>query len=121
WDPALADEVAELLACHDRAENFLRAGDLREAAAELEVTLPASSRLGGYTILGGLGTGGMGVVYVAEQERPRRTVALKLIRRGLGGRGMLRRFEHEAEVLGRLQHPGIAQIYEAGAAETGAG
>src|SRR5262249_50807972 len=46
----------------------------------------------------------------------RRTVALKLIRRERASAGVLRRFEHEAEVLGRLQHAGIAQIHEAGAA-----
>jgi tetratricopeptide (TPR) repeat protein/tRNA A-37 threonylcarbamoyl transferase component Bud32 len=60
------------------------------------------------------------VVYLAEQERPRRTVALKVIRPGFVSEGLLRRFEHEATVLARLQHPGIAQIYEAGTAE-GAG
>jgi WD40 repeat protein len=59
----------------------------------------------------------MGVVYVAEQDRPRRTVALKLIRQGAVNVAVLRRFDHEAEVLGRLHHPGIAQIYEAGATE----
>jgi serine/threonine protein kinase len=56
----------------------------------------------------------MGVVYEAEQESPRREVALKLIRGGLTGPESLRRFRFEAEVLGQLQHPGIARIFEAG-------
>jgi serine/threonine protein kinase len=68
-----------------------------------------------------LGEGGMGVVYLAEQDRPRRTVAIKLIRRGWSTPALLRRFEHEAELLGRLHHPGIAQIYEAGVAPTETG
>ncbi len=68
-----------------------------------------------------LGEGGMGVVYVARQARPDRQVALKVIRPGLASPQMLRRFEHEAEVLGRLLHPGIAQIYEAGMADAGYG
>ena len=63
----------------------------------------------------------MGTVYEAEQDNPRRTVALKVIRPGRASPELLRRFEREAQVLGRLQHPGIAQIYEAGAADTGFG
>ncbi len=61
-----------------------------------------------------LGQGGMGVVYLALQDKPAREVALKVVRPGYATERMLRRFELEAEVLGRLLHPGIAQIYEAG-------
>lgn len=79
------------------------------------------ARIGQYRILGVLGQGGMGIVYRAEQERPRRIVALKVIRPGIESSETLRRFEHESQVLACLQHPGIAQIYEAGTADTGAG
>jgi non-specific serine/threonine protein kinase/serine/threonine-protein kinase len=48
-------------------------------------------------------------------------VALKVIKPGLATKEVLRRFELESHALGRLQHPGIAQIYEAGTAETDAG
>ncbi|HZW08792.1 MAG TPA: protein kinase [Phycisphaerales bacterium] len=85
---------------------------------QVEATLPADRRLGSYRVLKFLGAGGMGVVYLAEQERPRRTVALKVIRGAMASRSLLRRFEHEAEILGRMHHAGIAQIYEAGVAET---
>jgi WD40 repeat protein len=61
----------------------------------------------------------MGVVYEAEQDDPRRAVALKVIRPGLVSPALLKRFAHEARLLGRLHHPGIAQIYEAGVAEDG--
>ncbi|MFH0979963.1 MAG: tetratricopeptide repeat protein [Planctomycetota bacterium] len=71
-------------------------------------------QIGRYRILRKLGEGGMGTVYEAEQDRPRRIVALKVIKPGFTSRDSLRRFEHESQVLGRLQHPGIAQIYEAG-------
>src|SRR5690606_13968641 len=74
------------------------------------------ARIGSYAILSVIGQGGMGVVYLAEQQSPRRTVALKVIRPGIASASALRRFEHEALILGRLQHPGIAQIFEAGAA-----
>ena len=83
--------------------------------------LAAGTRVGDYTLLEPLGRGGMGVVYVAEQANPRRTVALKLIRPDVGGPEILRRFEYEAQILGRLQHPGIAQIHEAGTADAGQG
>ena len=56
----------------------------------------------------------MGTVYEAEQDNPRRTVALKVIRPGLVSAEHLNRFSHEAQILGRLQHSGIAQVYEAG-------
>ncbi len=78
--------------------------------------LPAS--IGRYRILRLLGEGGMGAVYEAQQDFPHRTVALKVIRAGYASSEMLRRFENEAQALGRLQHPGIAQMYEAGTAET---
>ncbi|MBC7835401.1 MAG: protein kinase [Phycisphaerales bacterium] len=123
-DVGLRAEVASLLQHLDGSERFLDNAELRALTASFsaprptdDAVLPRNRRVGDYTILEVLGSGGMGVVYVAEQERPRRTVALKVIRRGLGSPSMLRRFEHEAEMLGRLQHPGIAQIFEAGAAE----
>jgi tetratricopeptide (TPR) repeat protein/predicted Ser/Thr protein kinase len=78
-------------------------------------------RIAGFEVGGVLGEGGMGTVYLAEQERPKRTVALKVVRAGRMTASMLRRFEHEAEILARLQHPGIAQIYQAGTFDEGDG
>ena len=63
----------------------------------------------------------MGAVYEAEQEQPRRTVALKVIKPGLASPELLRRFAQESQALARLQHPGIAQIYDAGTADAGSG
>jgi Flp pilus assembly protein TadD/predicted Ser/Thr protein kinase len=88
---------------------------------EPEAAYPIPSAIGHYRIIRLLGQGGMGAVYEAEQESPRRKVALKVIRPGLADPTLLRRFEQEAEALGRLQHPGIAQIYEAGTADSGFG
>ena len=88
----------------------------------LPVDHPSShSCIGRYRIIRLLGEGGMGAVYEAEQDQPRRRVALKLIRGALASAELLRRFEQESQALGRLHHPGIAQIYEAGSAEAGFG
>ena len=89
--------------------------------AERAAGIPRPERIGRYRILRELGRGGMGVVYEAEQESPRRTVALKVVTAGILSREALVRFELEAEVLGRLQHPGIAQIYEAGRPDASSG
>ncbi len=78
-------------------------------------------RIGPYRLLEILGEGGMGRVYRAEQDRPRRAVALKVVRPERTTREALRRFEHEYYLLGKMHHPGIAQIYEAGSIETPAG
>ena len=84
---------------------------------------PASHppQIGRYRLLRVIGEGGMGTVYEAEQEKPRRLVALKVIRPGLVTPQRLRRFEQESQLLGWLQHPGIAQVYEAGTADAGHG
>jgi tetratricopeptide (TPR) repeat protein len=76
---------------------------------------------GRYRVLRLVGEGSMGAVYEAEQEHPRRTVALKVIKPGLASPELVRRFEQECQALGRLQHPGIAQIYDAGSADVGYG
>ncbi len=70
--------------------------------------------IGGFRIERVLASGGMGTVYLAQQDHPRRAVALKLMRPGLLSRQALRRFECESEILARLRHPNIAQVYAAG-------
>lgn len=79
-----------------------------------------AKRIGRYTIRRLIGEGGMGAVYEAEQDNPRRIVALKVMRDGVGAGQSARRFEYEAQLLARLRHPGIAQIYEAGTHQAGA-
>ncbi|MDP6987120.1 MAG: serine/threonine-protein kinase [Phycisphaerales bacterium] len=78
-------------------------------------------KIGPCTLRRVIGRGGMGTVYEALQENPRRAVAVKMMRRGITSKKALRRFEFEAQVLGRLKHPGIAAVYEAGAHDDGEG
>jgi tetratricopeptide (TPR) repeat protein len=68
-----------------------------------------------------IASGGMGTVYEAIQEQPRRTVAVKLMKRGVVSADSLRRFEFESQLLARLKHPGIAEVYEAGTHDDGHG
>ena len=105
-----------LLADVEKSEQFfvVPAGALATSRGEgLEGSL-TGMRIGAYTLGPPLATGGMGTVYEARQDDPGRRVALKLSRLGLASPVVLRRFQVEAEILARLRHPGIAQVYEAG-------
>ncbi len=87
---------------------------IADAAAE-DVALPAT--IGQYRILGLLGEGGMGRVYLAQQTEPVRTVALKVVRALTGS--ARERLLREIDVLAQLEHPHIARLYAAGEAEIG--
>lgn len=77
-------------------------------------------RIGSYLLLEKLGKGGMGSVYLAEQERPvRRLVALKVLEAGADSRQMIARFEVERESLALMDHPNIAKVLDAGTTESG--
>lgn len=124
-NPDLLGEVRRLLDHHED-DNAPLATPVIPEELRLDMfpsltTPPVPESIGGHRVKGLLGVGGMGVVYLAEQDRPRREVAIKVIRPGIAGRGLLRRFEFEAAALARLQHPGIAQVYEVGAFNDGTG
>ena len=128
-DGELMREVQSLLEHADGEDTFLEGSAMQvaaEAIAATAVEAPVIERaipdaIGPYRVLRLLGEGGMGAVYQAEQEHPRRMVALKVIKPGFATAENLRRFQYESQALGRLQHPGIAQIYEAGTADAGLG
>jgi hypothetical protein len=73
--------------------------------------------IGGYLVQRVLGSGGMATVYAALQRQPRRTVAIKVLRGAQGSAAAARRFKQEIEILGRLRHPFVAQVYGAGVHE----
>lgn len=118
----VADAVQSLVEAHDAAGDFMEA----PAAADIEDTIQVEETLSvldqrlpeipGFKLLELIGAGGMGAVYLAEQLSPHRRVAVKLVRADIVHASALRRFEIEAELLGRLQHPNIARIYATGRA-----
>ncbi|MBX3352939.1 MAG: serine/threonine protein kinase [Phycisphaeraceae bacterium] len=117
-DDSLRSEVAALLREDDATRGVLDraivgAPDL-DALERGVAEAPMPERVGRYRLLRCLGRGGMGTVYEAEQDEPRRRVALKVLRPGAISEGTLRRFRYEIEALGRLTDPGIARIFDAG-------
>jgi len=108
-DEALRAELESLLPDAATEERFL----VTPAPEWFRVPEPGGT-LGGYRLVRVIGEGGMGRVYEATQERPERTVALKVLRPGHVAPETRRRFAWEVEALGRLDHPAIARIYEAG-------
>ncbi len=128
WCPDDA-EVREAVRAMFDAERS--GGDTLGVESETPTVLPAvpdtgeaettevPERIGRYRVTGVLGRGGMGVVYEAQQDLPNRTVALKMMRRGLATAEALRRFQLEAESLARIDHPGVARVYEVGSATVG--
>src|SRR6056297_1614626 len=78
---------------------------------------PLPERIGPYPVLSILARGGSSTIYVAEQEFPRRRIALKLLDAALSIPRNRTRFQLEVQLLGSLPHPGIVQVFDAGVAE----
>lgn len=83
-------------------------------AMETLGTLSHDATVGRYRIRRRIASGGMGSVYEAEQDKPKRRVALKMVNAHRMSPTLIERLQRESEILGRLQHPGIAQVYDAG-------
>ena len=120
-----ADAYASIILAEEDDEDPAAPGDFgpsgkRATNAEALSFVALGQTIGAYRIVGQLGEGGMGIVYEAEQENPRRRVALKIVRGGpFVDEVRLRLFRREVQALARLKHPGIAAIYEAGRTEHG--
>ncbi len=114
----------------DRLKQLLMVGD--EAVPESYGKAPVATtafdslverpgaQLGHYKLLSILGEGGMGVVYLAQQERPvKRQVALKVIKPGMDSKRVLARFEAEQQALALMEHPHVARVHDAGLSPSG--
>src|SRR5262245_50562506 len=118
-DAAVRRGVEELLAAHERSGSFMP----EPASPTTDDDPPGErpgDRVGPYKLLQRIGEGGMGVVFMAEQEQPvRRTVALKIIRAGMDSKAVLARFEAERQALALMDHPNIAKVLDAGTTNGG--
>jgi serine/threonine protein kinase len=125
-DDELLTEVTNLLAEYDRQSPMLEPGRhaglvrgwVETQASPIEPDQLPPFEIPGFRLLAVLGEGAQGAVYEAEQESPRRTVALKLLRPHLGASNVRHRFEREAQTLARLSHPGIAVVHGSGVVAT---
>jgi eukaryotic-like serine/threonine-protein kinase len=121
-DPLLRQRVVELLAHHFEQNSFMQNPAVEVATVLIPVPTAEGpgSRIGRYKLLQLIGEGGMGVVYMAEQEEPvHRRVALKIIRLGLDTKHVVARFEAERQALALMDHPNFARVLDGGATETG--
>ena len=109
-DVSVLREAEALLESHETAGTFL------EQAAQVDPadfeTLPPGTRVGNYVLIDELGRGGMGVVYLAEDQRLGRRVALKALPASVAGNPELRqRLRREARAAATISHPGVAVVY----------
>lgn len=121
-DRELRQEIETLLQSHSRSGDYLEnnphlSAVILAAAPQAMIGHIIDNR---YRIRSVIGVGGMGVVYLSEQEWPiRRTVALKLIKSGIDTASVIARFDVERQAMAQLDHPNIARIYDAGATKDG--
>lgn len=111
-DSRLSRRTTEMLSLLDVSEQFLDRPAMDRARGALDAVIP--EQIGNYRVVRRLGSGGMATVYEAIQADPERRVALKLPRYGWLDSSAIHRFRYETQLLARLQHPNIAQVYEGG-------
>jgi serine/threonine protein kinase/Tfp pilus assembly protein PilF len=119
-NPALRAAVEALLRANVGASDFLERPTPAPAAtvAEEPVTEGPGTSIGPYKLMEQIGEGGMGLVFVAEQQEPiRRKVALKVIKPGMDTRQVIARFEAERQALALMDHPNIAKVLDGGATD----
>jgi serine/threonine protein kinase len=121
-DADLRQRIEGMLAADAAAGEFFKTA---VAPSSTDATQSASiekagDRIGRYKLLQQIGEGGMGLVYMAEQDQPvRRSVALKVIKLGMDTRQVVARFEAERQALAMMNHPHIAKVFDAGATDSG--
>src|SRR6516164_5481601 len=119
-DPALLANVQELLAAQEKDDGFLDRPPPNATVDEQPVTERPGTVIGPYKLKEKIGEGGMGLVFVAEQQEPvRRKVALKIIKPGMDSKQVIARFEAERQALAMMDHQNIAKVFDAGTTESG--
>ena len=112
--PELEAHLAQCPQCRALADQY-RTGISAVSAGCMSAAVPLPDKIGSYVITGLLGEGGQALVYKAEQQTPRRAVALKVRKGGrCVGEHDVRHFQREIQTLAALSHPAIATIHEGG-------
>jgi hypothetical protein len=107
-----------LLKAHEQAGDFLNSPAAASPTLDLSAAEGPGTIIGPYKLLERIGEGGMGLVYMAEQQQPmRRLVALKIIKPGMDSRQVIARFEAERQALALMDHVNIAKVLDAGTIE----
>ncbi len=102
------------------ADSAVAADLVARSIAARPIVEAAGTRIGHYTLVQSIGEGGMGVVFMAEQEKPiHRKVALKVLKPGMDTALVIARFEAERQALALMDHNNIARVLDAGATESG--
>src|SRR5580698_1833543 len=122
-DDALRQRLKDLLAANDELGDFLEK-PLHKMSEKPRLAVLIGEKpgdlIGRYKLLEQIGEGGCGVVFMAEQQEPvRRQVALKVVKPGMDTQNVIARFEAERQALALMDHPNIAQVFDAGATESG--
>jgi serine/threonine protein kinase/tetratricopeptide (TPR) repeat protein len=120
-DAALRSEVEDLLGHHEQLGSFLQSpADQPMLAVDEPIRERPGTIIGPYKLMEQIGEGGMGLVFVAEQQHPvRRRVALKVIKPGMDTRQVIARFEAERQALALMDHPNIAKVHDGGETASG--
>src|SRR5262249_45673944 len=121
-DAELKRRVEELIENHRRAGSFLEspARNPIVTVEEQPIREHPGTIIGPYKLMEQIGEGGMGLIFVAEQQQPvRRKVALKVIKPGMDTKEVIARFEAERQALALMDHPHIARVLDAGATASG--
>jgi len=112
--------VRALLKAYEESASFLESSPAGLATLDEVIRERQGTIIGPYKLMEQIGEGGMGLVFVAEQQHPvRRKVAIKLIKPGMDSRELIARFEAERQALALMDHPNIARVFDAGATEAG--
>jgi serine/threonine protein kinase len=119
-DAGLRAEIDALLRAHNKPRVVLDTPDHYSPPIDQPMKECPGTVIGAYKLLQQIGEGGMGVVFMAEQNRPvQRNVALKIIKQGMDTQQVIARFEAERQALAMMDHPNIAHVLDAGTTDTG--
>jgi WD40 repeat protein/serine/threonine protein kinase len=120
-DAALKIQIEGLLEMHGQVGSFLEApAAVWEATVDEPICERPGTVIGPYKLMEQIGEGGMGLVFVAEQQQPvRRKVALKVLKPGMDTRQVIARFEAERQALALMDHPSIAKVHDGGQTASG--